>query len=271
MTKTTQAPKKKPAKTSALPLKKAAPLPSRATFLDPERLSKADSDRLAAWTERRRKHKVVEFITVGKGDDASAQFCDQEPMDIMALVGLVEATGVSDHRLASRMVSQAAGTFVSENPADRHNLALSALHEFLPQDILEGQLVSQMTAVHNLTMRFLNNATSTTDSEVVGRNVDYATKLMRTHTAQIEALTRYRGKGQQKMTIEHVTVQSGGQAIVGNVTTSAPTALPGGLQSPHLLDAGTDTPAPLPSPQPVVSPHLRANMEEAVGHQRGSV
>lgn len=33
----------------------------------------------------------------------------------------------------------------------------------------------------------------------------------------IEALNRYRGKGQQKVTVEHVTVNAGGQAIVGHL------------------------------------------------------
>lgn len=32
-----------------------------------------------------------------------------------------------------------------------------------------------------------------------------------------ECLRTYRGGGQQKVTVEHVTVQAGGQAIVGNV------------------------------------------------------
>ena len=36
----------------------------------------------------------------------------------------------------------------------------------------------------------------------------------------MEALQRYRGKGQQKMVIEHVNVNSGGQAIIGNVETN---------------------------------------------------
>lgn len=34
----------------------------------------------------------------------------------------------------------------------------------------------------------------------------------------MEALNRYQGKGQQKVTVEHVTVNAGGQAIVGNLT-----------------------------------------------------
>src|SRR5262249_16939390 len=44
-----------------------------------------------------------------------------------------------------------------------------------------------------------------------------AVKLLRTYTMQMEALLRYRGKGEQKMTVEHVHVYQGGQAIVGAV------------------------------------------------------
>jgi hypothetical protein len=41
---------------------------------------------------------------------------------------------------------------------------------------------------------------------------------MRTYTAQMEALSRYRGKtSEQKVTVEHVHVHQGGQAIVGHV------------------------------------------------------
>ena len=44
-------------------------------------------------------------------------------------------------------------------------------------------------------------------------------KLARTFTTQVEALKRYRTGGQQKVTVENVTVNEGGQAIVGNVET----------------------------------------------------
>jgi hypothetical protein len=37
------------------------------------------------------------------------------------------------------------------------------------------------------------------------------------YSTLVETLNRHRGKGQQKMTIEHVHVYEGGQAIVGNV------------------------------------------------------
>jgi hypothetical protein len=37
----------------------------------------------------------------------------------------------------------------------------------------------------------------------------------------METLDKHRGKGQQKVTVEHVHVHQGGQAIVGNVQTGA--------------------------------------------------
>ncbi len=43
-------------------------------------------------------------------------------------------------------------------------------------------------------------------------------KLARTFASQVEALKRYRTGGEQKVTVEHVTVNEGGQAIVGNVS-----------------------------------------------------
>jgi hypothetical protein len=48
--------------------------------------------------------------------------------------------------------------------------------------------------------------------------LNQANKLSRTYATLLEALNRHRGKGQQKVTVEHVHVHEGGQAIVGNVT-----------------------------------------------------
>jgi hypothetical protein len=42
-------------------------------------------------------------------------------------------------------------------------------------------------------------------------------KLARTFAAQMDTLKRYRSKGEQKVTVQHVTVNDGGQAVVGEV------------------------------------------------------
>ena len=55
--------------------------------------------------------------------------------------------------------------------------------------------------------------------EVRRENLAQANKLSRTYATLLEALNRHRGKGQQKVTVEHVHVHSGGQAVVGMVET----------------------------------------------------
>jgi hypothetical protein len=43
-------------------------------------------------------------------------------------------------------------------------------------------------------------------------------KLHRTFVAQTEALTRYRTGDRQNVTVQNVSVNKGGQAVVGNIT-----------------------------------------------------
>ena len=49
--------------------------------------------------------------------------------------------------------------------------------------------------------------------------LNQANKLTRSYASLVESLNRYRGKGvsEQKVTVQHVNVAEGGQAIVGNV------------------------------------------------------
>jgi hypothetical protein len=46
-----------------------------------------------------------------------------------------------------------------------------------------------------------------------------AARLLKANTLQVEALRRLRGGGQQYVRVEHVHVNDGGQAIIGNVKT----------------------------------------------------
>src|SRR5262245_23962196 len=57
-------------------------------------------------------------------------------------------------------------------------------------------------------------------------NLNQANKLSRSYAVLVEALNRHRGKGQQKVTVEHVHVHSGGQAVVGVVETPTVGNLP---------------------------------------------
>jgi hypothetical protein len=98
------------------------------------------------------------------------------------------------------------------------NGLLAAMHGINPQDEVEGMLASQMVATHFAAMRVMRQLQNSDSVMAQDSNGNLVNKLMRSYTAQMEALSRYRGKGQQKMTVEHVHVYEGGQAIVGQVT-----------------------------------------------------
>jgi len=96
--------------------------------------------------------------------------------------------------------------------------AFLTMHGISPQDDLEGMLAAQMVATNAAVMECFRRAMLDNQTfEGMQQNFAFANKLSRTYAQQVETLQRYRGKGQQKMTVEHVHVHAGGQAIVGNV------------------------------------------------------
>jgi hypothetical protein len=94
-----------------------------------------------------------------------------------------------------------------------------ALLGIAPRDPLEGMLAAQMLAIHDTAMECLRRA-HIPDQTFEGRqaNLAQANKLVRSYAGLLEALNKHRGKGQQVVRVEHVTVQAGGQAIVGAVS-----------------------------------------------------
>lgn len=96
--------------------------------------------------------------------------------------------------------------------------ALETLKQIAPKDGVEGMLAVQMASTHQAAMECLRRA-SIQNQTFEGRNMalKHGEKLLRLYMDQIKALGKHRGKGDQKMTIEHVNVEPGGQAIVGQV------------------------------------------------------
>jgi hypothetical protein len=94
----------------------------------------------------------------------------------------------------------------------------AALSAFCVGDGIEALLSVQMVSLHSLAMRFLATAATKDQSEAgIELYMNRANKLLRTFTAQMEALKKHRSTGEQHMTVEHVTVQNGGQAVVGTL------------------------------------------------------
>lgn len=98
------------------------------------------------------------------------------------------------------------------------NFMLSVIKGIEPRDQLEAMLAAQMAAVHVATMTFARHLAQAEDIVLVDSAERVFNKLSRTFAMQMEALKRYRSGAEQKVTLQHVSVAEGGQAIVGNVT-----------------------------------------------------
>lgn len=146
-------------------------------------------------------------------------------LDIKAIDALKETFGSNNSDLWQLFIHQLGDCADSRNGvANNLNQLIPILHSIKPRDALETMLAVQMTGIHNVAMNCLSRA-MLPNQTFEGReaNLNYATRLLRTFTAQTEALQKYRGKGtQQKVTVEHVHVHQGGQAIVGPVSSSGP-------------------------------------------------
>jgi hypothetical protein len=78
-------------------------------------------------------------------------------------------------------------------------------------------LATQMAAIHTATMKMAARLAQTTNAKLIDGYERSLNKLARAFAAQVEALKRYRTGGEQRVTVEHVHVHPGGQAIVGHV------------------------------------------------------
>ena len=131
----------------------------------------------------------------------------------------------------------------SSGEAQRHALYLKAIDLFEslgPTDGIEGMLGVQMVGTHNASVECLKRAMICGQSlEVRMVYLSQAERMMGMYMRHVDALSRHRGGGRPNIMVGQVNVESGGQAIVGNVGVGlGSAALP---TSPPLIE-GADAP-----------------------------
>ena len=136
---------------------------------------------------------------------------------------MADAFGVRDRDAMHGILQQLVKASVNRRKPDAVNLAfmMAMVESIKPRDSIEAMLVAQMVSVHVMAMRcahHLAGAEDVVQQESAGRALG---RLARTFPAQIEALNRYRNNGAPAVTVQNVSVQDGGNAIVGNVTQHA--------------------------------------------------
>lgn len=142
----------------------------------------------------------------------------------------ISVTDKNEVQLANHLTHQS----MLVNPMDytqqkQWDNTMTVIKSINPKDKIEAMLASQMTAIYNAAMQTLSRASQLIQSNNAttlaagNKTFNIASMLMRTYTMQMEALNRHRGKGQQKITVEHVNITDGGKAVIGNITNSAKT------------------------------------------------
>lgn len=136
---------------------------------------------------------------------------------------LADALGAVDHDALHGILKQLMKASVVLQKPDEPNLAfmISMMKSIAPRDSLEAMLVAQMVSVHVATMRSACRLALTENLQQQEGITRALTRLARTFAAQMEALSRHRSSGERPITVQNVSVQDGGSAIVGNVTQHA--------------------------------------------------
>ena len=144
---------------------------------------------------------------------------------------LAEALGAADRDAMHGILRQLVKASVVGQKPDEANLAfmISTIRSIAPKDSIEALLVSQMVSVHMAAMRCACRLACTDDLPQQEGVTRALTRLSRTFAAQVEALNRHRNSDERAITVQNLSVQDGGRAIVGNLT-----------QHAHLIGANPD-------------------------------
>jgi hypothetical protein len=181
----------------------------------------ANAQRVADWVDEERSRRLTpprmvpadkpHLFTNDTGDG-----CDwQRLLETFAVADMAAAEWLMQSLLATEDSSAAKGDVKPSNGL------LALIHALEPRDAAETMLCCQMALTHAQTMDCHRRARMPGQT-FEGRDINlrHAERFTRIYAQQLDALNKHRGKGQQKVTVEHVTVNEGGQAVVGSVSTT---------------------------------------------------
>jgi hypothetical protein len=191
--------------------------------------TEAERAEILAHAERKKTRRQAPRFVVRQQEGNQLQMMPTGVHAEVAGAGLMNAFGITDLDLAESLFQQIVnathvqplGVPVVEGTL---NAALAAVTGIGPRDEAEAMLATQMVGVHWIAMDLLSKAGSTTDRALLNDAGNMAVKLLRTYTAQLEALKRYRSAGEQRVVVQHqhVNVTADQAAVQVNGVAPAP-------------------------------------------------
>jgi hypothetical protein len=185
--------------------------------------------------------------------DAEAMaIAPDHPEPAVGEVLLMAALGTTDRDFFGGVVRQLGEASSHGGKVDERalNFMLSVVKGIKPRDQVEAMLATQMAAVHVATLTSAQRLAQAETLPAQDSAERAFNKLSRTYATQMEALKRYRSGGEQNVTVQHVSVSDGGQAIVGNVTQAPGATAPRAVQRAALSERPAISP-PTPADTPI--------------------
>ena len=199
-------------------MSKLVPTVPETAVTKPHERTSEESAILARHRKRRKQRVQAPPLKVEQTKNGFSVSPDHPELGL-GYVMVMEALGTADVDFQEGLVRELVNASSPGSVPDERglNFALSMVKGIAPRDETEAMMAAQMAAVHMATMTFARRLAHT---ENIQQQDNAFNKLARTFAAQVEALKRHRTGGEQKVTVQHVTVNDGGQAVVGSVSTA---------------------------------------------------
>lgn len=120
---------------------------------------------------------------------------------------------------AANLLACTAALGLGESSISYLDFLLAMGAELEPQDAIEAMLVTQIGLAHVGSMTAMGRMADATNDQVRESYSRIAARMNQALLNQIEALRRHRARGSPTVSVGQVTVNEGGQAIVGTVHT----------------------------------------------------
>lgn len=202
-------------------LKSGPALPERgATANCPEQVTPVSAGLPKPGLSDRPKTKT----SIPRSSDKSSTTSPDHPNEADDCARIMEMLGTTDLDFAKGIYAQLISvSTIADGRLDAVGLffSLAAIKGKSPKDQFQAMLVAQAAVTHVLTMKSASQL-ARADHLAIRDSAERAyNKLARTFIMQLDALNRMETGGEQKVTVQNVSVSEGGQAIVGNVTQGA--------------------------------------------------
>lgn len=194
---------------------------SKSRMIGKYEMSPAEAELADQWARQSNRQAPAPKVKIDRMQDGSVSVGHDHDSQALWHMTFQSAFGTTSQSFAELMLEQllnVASFPGSERLETIANGAVAAMHGIAPRDETEAMLALQMVATHQAAMECYRRA-MIKDQTFEGRQaaLNQGSKLSRTHAALLETLNKHRGKGKQTVTVEHVHVNQGGQAIVGAV------------------------------------------------------